>query len=150
MPFVVPESEELMEKSFSVAQYAKLVDIRTFEIHGKVLDVEAAAELQPVNNFDTTLGYGRGTDDSLVYRFSHEFTIKGQGDKDAVRIIVQLRALFDFPSEGRPGGDVDDDALLAFGRTTVQMAVYPYLRASVSDIVARLGCDAVTLDLLML
>ncbi|MFC9684216.1 hypothetical protein [Streptomyces sp. NPDC056948] len=149
MPFVIIQPKDMVELIAPVVQHAKLVDVRVFEIHGEVLDPAAADELAPIEDLSANLTIGRG-EETLIYRLKFNFTVKGKGDEDAVRISLEIGALFDFPNEGEPGGDVDSEALAAFGRTTVQMAVHPYLRSAVADLTLRLGCPAVTLDLMTL
>ncbi len=46
----------------------------------KVLDPQAAEELSPVSQLNTTVTVAV-TEDSLLYRFRHEFTIKGKDEK---------------------------------------------------------------------
>ncbi len=65
-----------------------------------------------------------------------------------MKLQVHLAALFNFPAEEDPEGNVTEDSLVAFGQTTAQLAVHPYLRVAVSDLTARLGCPPVTLTLL--
>ncbi|MBQ0830072.1 hypothetical protein [Streptomyces tagetis] len=149
MPFVLDVAEDEQKQALSVARRARLSGIRVLEVHAKVLDAEAADHLQPVEGLSTKLTVGR-SEGGLLYRFEHDLTIKGSGGKDALRIGLQVGALFDFPGEGTPDGDASEEALAAFGRITVQMAVYPYVRATVSDLAARLGCGPITLDLLVL
>ncbi|GAA0915930.1 hypothetical protein [Streptomyces thermoalcalitolerans] len=148
MPFVLEVTEDQQKQAHSVAKRARLSGIRVLEVHAKVLDAEAADELQPLEELATKLSVGR-SEGRLLYRFEHDLTIKGSGDKDALQIGLHVGALFDFPEEGTPDGDASDEELAAFGRTTVQMAVYPYVRAAVSDLAARLGCGPITLDLLV-
>ncbi|WP_077796067.1 hypothetical protein [Streptomyces sp. JHA26] len=149
MPFVLNVAEDEQKQALGVAKRAHLSGIRVLEVHAKVLDAEAADELQPLDELSTKLTVGR-SEGRLLYRFEHDLTIKGSDDKDALQIGLHVGALFDFPEEGTPDGDASEEALAAFGRTTVQMAVYPYVRATVSDLAARLGCGPVTLDLLVL
>ncbi|MCM3264697.1 hypothetical protein M3765_11765 [Streptomyces thermoviolaceus] len=148
MPFVLDVAEDQQRKALGVAERARLSSIRVLEVHAKVLDADAAEELQPPEELTTKLSVGR-SDGHLLYRFEHDLTIMGSGDKDALHISLQVGALFDFPEEGTPDGDASEEELAAFGRTTVQMAVYPYVRATVSDLAARTGCGPVTLDLLV-
>ncbi|MFF7544173.1 hypothetical protein ACFZCU_11135 [Streptomyces canus] len=149
MPFVIVHPKNMMELTTPVVKHAKLMDVRVFEIHGKVLDPAAAEELTPIEDLNSKLSIGRG-EETLIFRLKFEFTVKGKEDKDAVLISLEIGALFEFPNEEEPGGDVSSEALAAFGRTTVQMAIHPYLRSAVADLTLRLGCPAVTLDLMSL
>ena len=147
MPFVIKNSEELSKQAAPVAQNSELLDIRTFQLHAEILDIAASGELKDIMSLDTTLGVAReGT--NLSYHFEHELILKGKNGQDAVKIQVHLAALFRFPAENEPGGEVTEDSLIAFGQTTAHFAVHPYLRVAVSDLTARLGCPPVTLALL--
>ncbi|MGW0081209.1 hypothetical protein [Streptomyces sp. NPDC003393] len=149
MPFVLDVTEDEQRQALGVAKRAHLSGIRVLEAHAKVLDAEAADELQPLEELSTKLTVGR-SEGGVLYRFEHDLTIKGSDDKDALQISLHVGAFFEFPEEGTPDGDASDEALAAFGRTTAQMAVYPYVRATISDLAARLGCGPITLDLLVL
>ncbi|MFC8829383.1 hypothetical protein ACFT9I_29010 [Streptomyces sp. NPDC057137] len=147
MAFTVKNAEELQHQASSVVAHAELIDVRIFLLHAEVLDVEASSDLQEIKSLDTALGIGR-ENGNLTYHFEHEIVLKGVQGKDAVKLQVHLGALFQFPEETEPGGDVTEDSLVAFGQTAAQLAVHPYLRVAVSDLTARLGCPPVTLALL--
>ncbi|MGW3761535.1 hypothetical protein [Streptomyces sp. NPDC005131] len=147
MTFTVKNAGELQQQASSVVDRAELIDVRTFLLHAEVLDIEASSDLQQIKSLDTTMGIGR-ENGNLTYHFEHEIVLKGVQGKDAVKLQVHLGALFEFPDEDEPGGDVTEDSLVAFGQTAAQLAVHPYLRVAVSDLTARLGCPPVTLALL--
>jgi hypothetical protein len=148
MPFVVELPRKFAEQAHRVARCVNLADIRILEVHARIINAEAAQHLLPIESFDTQVRVHRDSDD-LMFRFEHEFTFKGADDKDAVQVAVHVGAAFDFAEEAN-AEDLSEEELAAFGRTTVQMAIYPYVRATVSDLTSRLGCEAVTLDLLVL
>lgn len=147
MAFAIPNPEEARKEARPVAQGAELLDIRAFLLHAEVLDVEASQEPKEIDSLGTTLGIGRDGR-NLTYHFEHELIIKGANGVNALRLQVHLGALFQFPDESEPGGQVTEDSLVAFGQTTAQLAVHPYLRSAVADLTARLGCPQVTLGLL--
>ncbi|WP_433400178.1 hypothetical protein [Streptomyces sp. CA-146814] len=147
MAFTIRKSAELNLQAGPVIAHAQLIDVRAFLLHAEVLDIEASGELQQIKSLETTMGIGREKG-NLTYHFEHEIVLKGDQGKDAVKLQVHLGALFEFPADGEPGGDVTEDNLVAFGQTSAQLAVHPYLRVAVSDLTARLGCPPVTLALL--
>ncbi|WP_093765633.1 hypothetical protein [Streptomyces sp. F-7] len=149
MPFMIQVSKAEQEQSALVGVHAHLSDISILELHGKVLDPEAAEELAPINELNSSVAVGL-TEDSLMYRFKHEFTVKGKGDKDAVYLCIEVGAAFDVSSAGNAEEAFSVEAVNAFGRTTAVAAIYPYLRASISDLTGRLGCSHMTMDLLIL
>lgn len=149
MPFVIQVRKGEHEQAASVATHAQLQDISILELHGKVLDPEAAEDLTPIRELNSSVIVGV-TEDSLMYRFKHEFTVKGKKDKDALYLCVEVGVIFDVSSAGNAEEVFSAEAVNAFGRTTALMAVYPYLRSSVSDLTGRLGCSLMTMDLLAL
>ncbi|MFE3083255.1 hypothetical protein ACFXGM_07160 [Streptomyces albidoflavus] len=154
MPYVVDTTQEQDRASLAVARRVDLVEIKVFELNAKVLDAEAATNLKPVDEFGTQLEVGF-FGEKLLYRFTHDFIIKGVGDKDAIRVGVQVGALFDLlegdgTEDGEVGEEINESALTIFGRTTAQFAVFPYVRATVSDLTARLGYGPVTLEIMVL
>ncbi|MFB7179019.1 hypothetical protein ACFCYI_15085 [Streptomyces sp. NPDC056257] len=146
MAFVIPNSGEARSEARPVAQRAELLDIRAFSLHAEILDLEASQDPQKVDSLGTSLGVGRD-DGNLTYRFEYELVVKGANGRDALKFQVTLGALFAFPAEDEPGGDVSEENILAFGLTAAQLAVHPYLRSAVADLTARLGCPQVTLGL---
>lgn len=146
MPFAVEQSEKAARQARRVAQRAQLNEIRILEVHAKVVDPEATENLAPIDEFATQVRAAR-TDDDLVYRFEHDFTFKGTNGEDAVKVAVHVGAAFDLHSSGE---EYSEEEIAAFGSSIAQMAVYPYVRATVSDLTTRLGCAPVTLDLLVL
>lgn len=153
MAFTLNVPPEAMERASRVALKARLLDVRAFEISGKILDVQAAAELQDVEEFSSRVGVDV-SDDVVAYHFHVDFTVKGLEDRPAIQVSLHIAALFDVP-QGDPSGSESSEAfqeedLAAFGASTVQMIVFPYIRSVVSDLTVRLGCSPVTLDLLIL
>ncbi|MFE4921328.1 hypothetical protein [Streptomyces sp. NPDC056661] len=149
MGFLIEASEGEHEKAMFVARRAQLLDIRPFELHAKMLDVEAAADMQEVDEFGTTLSV-RVNGDKLICDFQYDFTLIGLRDQPAVELSVHLAALFRLRLVDATENGIEQDFLDAFARTTGQLAVHPYLRSAVSELTARLGISPVTLDLLML
>ncbi|GAB7109287.1 hypothetical protein JCM4814A_76010 [Streptomyces phaeofaciens JCM 4814] len=149
MPFLIELSKDAKKLAASVGSHARLEDIRVLEIHGKVLDPQAAEELSPVSQLNTTVTVAV-TEDSLLYRFRHEFTIKGKDEKDAVHISLELGIIFNVSRARNAEIKFSEEAVTAFGRSTAMLAVYPYIRSAVSDLTVRLGCPPATLDLLAL
>ncbi|MFG3003989.1 hypothetical protein [Streptomyces calvus] len=147
MPFVIQVSKAEREQSASVGTHARLSDISILELHGKVLDAEAAEELTPINELNSSVTVGL-TEDSLMYRFKHEFTVKGKNNKDALYLCTEVGVIFDVSSAGNAEEAFSAEAVNAFGRTTAIAAVYPYLRASISDLTGRLCSSHMTMDLL--
>ncbi|MFI6288477.1 hypothetical protein ACIBCM_27650 [Streptomyces sp. NPDC051018] len=149
MAFTTKNNSALRQLARPVDVHAQLVDVRSFLLHAEIRDMGAAGELQGIKSLETTMGVGREKG-NLTFHFEFEIMLQGAQGKDAVKLQVHLGALFEFPDDGDPGGDVTEESLVAFGQTTARLAVHPYLRAAVSDLTARLGCPPVTLGLLKL
>ncbi|MDB1088092.1 hypothetical protein PJ985_10995 [Streptomyces sp. ACA25] len=141
------EAERMRALAAPVTGLARLLDIRTFLLHAAILDVEAAEELREIEAVNTRLGVGRDGR-NITCQFEHDFLVKGKNEVDALELKVNIGALFEFPAEHEPEGCITEENMVAFGQTTAQHAVHPYLRVAVSDLTSRLGCPRLTLGLL--
>ncbi|MFI8365026.1 hypothetical protein ACIGD1_33360 [Streptomyces sp. NPDC085612] len=151
MAFAVHVAAQSMERAARVGKRLRLLDVRMFEISGKIIDIRAADELQNVEEFSSRVGIELN-EQVAAFNFHVDLTIKGVGGQPAVDVSLRAAALFEVLGGG-PGGDVEvseQGDFAAFGATTVQMIVFPYVRSAISELTMRLGCPPVTLDLLVL
>lgn len=128
---------ETQRTAARLAGKADLQDVRAMQLHADLVSIPETNELEFEVSVDS--GYSEiGEDGRCVY--SLRTAVKGrEGEHTRFDANVVMAALYALPT------DATNEELKAFGEVTAALALYPYVRAAVQDLAARLGIPNVTL-----
>jgi preprotein translocase subunit SecB len=130
---------ETQRHAARLASKAKLLDVRATRLHADLVSIPESKELEFEVSLDS--GYSdMGEDGRCVYSLQTSVTGR-EGEQNRFEAAVVIVGLYVLPT------DASDDELRAFGEVTAALALYPYVRATVQDLAARLGIPDVTLPM---
>lgn len=145
-----------------VAACADLVEIRTFGVEagldklpsqpgGLSYAFDANIEVQFIEETSTLIV--DGSYELTLTEGSDEDTTEGDQDvekRQVAHLNFQMASLYAVSEPNVEHGPFADDELDAFGKTTGQLALYPYAREFVADLTGRMGLPTLHLGPLQL
>lgn len=147
--------QSLRHLAARIGGQAQLLDIRTRSLNA-TLDAPPEPGYELGYELETDLEHVRVDDRLLVEAtYSLEAVQRPPGEaKDQVGdpfavLGFSLLAIYDLPTP-KGGGDYSDDEFHAFAQTTVQFALYPYVRELVQSLTSRLAIPPLTLGTMRL
>lgn len=136
-----PGPRTLLRKSGRLGSHMSLVRVALTQVEFRLLkdwDTEARYRV------DTTpeLAWERGDDDWIGYQFDFSWQV---GEKDADEPLFTGLAQYQLVYEHPEDFAFEDDEAEAFGQTSVQLTVHPFVRELVQSLTTRAGLPPLTI-----